>query len=226
MIAAIVNPSSANGKTGKEWSAIQSVLESELGKINVFLTKSQLHAVELTRQALKLGAKTVLSVGGDGTLNEVVNGFFEDDTPLNSTATLAIISRGTGADFVRSCAFPNTLHEIAYAIKTGTPQPCDVIRVTLKPVEGALRKRYVINVADVGVGGLVVNFVNGNSKYLGGTLSFFLASLRATLWEYKNVPLRIELDGELISENIPHYFVAIANGSYFGGRMHIAPHAK
>jgi YegS/Rv2252/BmrU family lipid kinase len=226
MIAAVVNPSSANGKTGKEWSAIQSALESELGKINVFLTENQLHAVELTRQALKLGAKTVISVGGDGTLNEVVNGFFEAGKPLNNSAALAVVSRGTGADFVRSCAFPGTIHEIAYAIKTGTPQPCDVIRATLKPVDGALPERYVINVADVGVGGLVVNFVNGNSKYLGGTLSFFLASLRATLWEYKNVPLRIKLDGELISENIPHYFVAIANGRYFGGRMHVAPDAK
>lgn len=98
--------------------------------------------------------------------------------------------------------------------------------MTLEPVGRAPRKRYFINVADVGVGGTVVDIVNKTTKFLGGTLSFFLAGFRATLLEYKNVPLRIELDGKLISEHTPHYFVAIANGSYFGGRMHIAPNAK
>lgn len=226
MIAAIVNPTSAHGKTGQEWSAIRSALESGLGKFKAFLTETRLHAVELTRQALKSGAKTVISVGGDGTLNEVVNGFFEDGKPLNNSAALAVVSRGTGADFVRSCAFPDTIHEIAHTIKAETPQPCDLIRTTLKPVDGAPCERYLINVADVGVGGSVVDIVNKSSKILGGTLSFFLAGLRATLWEYKNAPLRIELDGALLSENLPHYFVAVANGSYFGGRMHVAPDAK
>jgi len=226
MIAAIVNPASANGKTGKEWTAIKSTLKSELGKIETFLTKTRLHAVELTRQALKSGAETVISVGGDGTLNEVVNGFFEDGKPLNGSAALAVISRGTGSDFARSCAFPNTIREIAHTIKTCVPQSCDVIRMILEPVDGAPRERYFINVADVGVGGLVVDIVNRSSKILGGTLSFFLASLRATLLEYKNAPMQIELNGELISGNTPHYFVTIANGSYFGGRMHIAPDAK
>ena len=225
MIAAIVNPTSANGKTGKAWSTIQSVLVAELGKIGVLLTKTHLHAMELTRRALQAGAETVIAVGGDGTLNEVVNGFFEAGQPLNPSAKLAFIARGTGSDFARSWTLPK-IHEIASAIKTNVAQPCDVIRMTLEPVNGSPRERYCINIADVGVGGLVVDLVNKSSKFWGGTLSFFLAGLRATLLQYKNVPLRIELDGQVISEQTPHYLVAVANGRYFGGRMHIAPGAK
>lgn len=226
MIAAIVNPKSANGKTDREWSAIKSALEADLGEIEAFLTETRLHAIELTRQALKSGADTIIAVGGDGTLNEVVNGFFEHGKPLNRSARLAVISRGTGSDFVRSCVFPKIIPEIAQIIKTRAPQPCDVIRMSVEPVYGLPRERYFINVADVGVGGLVADLVNKTTKILGGTISFFLAGIRATLLQYKNSPLRIELNGTVLSERTPHYFVAIANGSYFGGKMFIAPNAK
>ena len=76
MIAAIVNPKSAGGKTGAQWSAIKAVLERELGTFTVLETRQKLAAIDLTRQALKDGAEMIISVGGDGTLNEVVNGFF------------------------------------------------------------------------------------------------------------------------------------------------------
>lgn len=132
MIAAIVNPKSANGKTGKEWWAIQAAMETELGEIVVFFTEAHLHAVELTRQALKSGAKAVIAVGGDGTLNEVINGFFEQGKRLPTSATLAVISRGTGGDFARSCALPDTIREVVHTLKTRSFEPCDVIRMLLQ----------------------------------------------------------------------------------------------
>lgn len=226
MIAAIVNPASANGKTEKEWPAIRAALESEFDIVKAFFTGARFHAAELTRQVLKEGAITVIAIGGDGTLNEVVNGFFENGQPVNREARLAVLLRGTGGDFVRSCSFPRTIPEIVRSIKRRALQPCDLIRMMLEPLNSGPPERYCINVADVGVGGRVVNIVNNSPKSLGGTLSFFLAGLQATLFRYKNVPLRIELDGKVIRENTPHYFVAVANGSYFGGGMHIAPEAK
>jgi diacylglycerol kinase family enzyme len=96
----------------------------------------------------------------------------------------------------------------------------------LNPIAGGRRERYYINVADVGVGGQVVEIVNNSPKFLGGTLSFFLAGLRATLFQYRNAPMHIELDGQVLSMNDLHYFVAVANGRYFGGGMHIAPDAR
>ena len=226
MIAAIVNPASADGRTEKEWPAIRSALESELDPVKVFTTGARFHAAELARQVLKEGATTVVAVGGDGTINEVVNGFFEDGQPLNRDTRLAIILRGTGGDFVRSCSFPRTIPDLVQNLKQGKAQPCDVGRMVMEPVNGGPPERYFINVADVGVGGLVVDIVNNSPKFLGGTLSFFLAGLRATLFQYKNAPLRIEVDGKVMSEQTPHYFVAVANGTHFGGGMHVASEAK
>jgi diacylglycerol kinase family enzyme len=94
------------------------------------------------------------------------------------------------------------------------------------PLNEEPSERYYVNVADVGVGGQVVDIVNNSSKSLGGVLSFFLAGLRATLFQYKNAPLHLELDGRIICTGVRHYFVAVANGRYFGGGMHIAPNAR
>lgn len=225
MIAAIVNPKSGGGKTGARWSAIQSVLEQALGTITVFETRQKLDAIELTRQALKGGAQTILAVGGDGTLNEVVNGFFEDGDPIHPTAKLAVILRGTGSDFVKTCKLPGAIEELTQAIKAGDSAPCDVVRATVKPISEEPRERYFINVADVGIGGPVVNLVNSSSKRLGGKISFLLAGVRATL-QSKNFRMTVKLDGEILCEQRPHYFAAIANGRYFGGGIYIAPKAR
>ncbi|GAK60283.1 diacylglycerol kinase catalytic region [Candidatus Vecturithrix granuli] len=225
MIAAIVNPKSGGGKTGERWAAIQSALERELGTFTVLETRQKLDAIGLTRQALKDGTQTIIAVGGDGTLNEVVNGFFEDGVPIHPAAKLAVVLRGTGSDFVKTCKLPGTIEELTQAIKTGDASPCDIVRATVKPISEEPRERYFINVADVGIGGPVVNLVNNSSKRLGGKITFLLAGAQATL-QSKNFMMRIKLDGETICDQQPRYFTVIANGKYFGGGMHIAPEAN
>ena len=111
------------------------------------------------------------------------------------------------------------------AIRNGDSSTCDVVRATLKPLTGEPPKRYFINVADVGIGGPVVDLVNKNSKRLGGKITFLLAAIQATL-QSKNFMMRVKLDGEVICDRQPVYFAAIANGRYFGGGMHIAPYAN
>lgn len=226
MITAIVNPVSANGKTASAWPDILTALEAELGIVQVQFTKERYHAAELTRQAIRLGATTIVVVGGDGTINEVVNGICQQPSSLNLCPKLAIILRGTGADFARCWETRPSIVEIARSIRRGESHPCDVVRMRLNPIAEGSRERYYINIADVGIGGQVVEIVNNSPKFLGGTLSFFLASLRATLFQYRNMPMHIELDGKVISAKHPYYFVAIANGQYFGGGMHIAPEAR
>ncbi len=225
MLAAIVNPKSAGGKTAKEWPEMQRILKAELGALDVRLTEHRLHAVELTRQALKSGAETVVAIGGDGLLNEVVNGFFEHGRPLNHAATLAFFSRGTGSDFIRSWDRAISFQEFVHAVKNSVSQACDVIRIRLNPIDGTLKERHCINMADVGIGGLVVEMVNRRPKFLGGTISFLLSGIQAGL-THKNFPLELELDGEPLGDYARHFLVGIANGSYFGGGMHLAPQAK
>lgn len=224
-ITAIVNPTSGAGKAGKTWTTIQAALERELGLITVVETRQKLDAVVLTRQALQSGAETVIAVGGDGTLNEVVNGFFKGGDRVRPSAKLAVLLRGTGSDFVKTCTLPETIEELTQAIKKGNSAPCDVVRATLQPIAGEASERYFINVADVGIGGPVVDLVNKSSKRLGGKISFLLAGVQATL-QSKNFRMNVKLDGEILCEQRPHYFVAIANGRYFGGGIYIAPKAR
>ena len=224
-IAAIVNPKSGAGKTGRNWTVIHSALEQALGTVTVFETRQKLDAIALTRRALRGGAQTIIAVGGDGTLNEVVNGFFEDGAPIHPAAKLAVLLRGTGSDFAKTCKLPGTIEALTQAIKTGDASPCDVVQATLKPITREPSERYFINVADVGIGGPVVDLVNKSSKKLGGRITFLLAGARATL-QSQNFMMRVNLDGEVLCEQQPNYFAAIANGRYFGGGMHIAPEAS
>src|SRR2546427_13242312 len=116
---AIVNPRAGGAKS------FQLPLPAE-----IFETKAPGHAIELTRQAIKWGARTIIVVGGDGTINEVVNGFFEDEKMISTDVELSIVPRGTGSDFVRvlNRAVPRgdrrmiDLMKVEYATMDGRPE--------------------------------------------------------------------------------------------------------
>ena len=93
---AIINPKSANGRTAKAWGRVRSRLDQDIVSLE---TRAPDYAIELASAALKRGMRTVIAVGGDGTINEVVNGFFEDGRLLEPDAVLGVIPFGTGSDF-------------------------------------------------------------------------------------------------------------------------------
>jgi YegS/Rv2252/BmrU family lipid kinase len=222
----IVNPNSAGGQTRRRWPRLEATLREAIGAFQPLFTERAGHATALARQALRDGAELVVSRGGDGTLNEVVNGFFDaarPAAPINHTAALALLPAGTGGDFPKTLGTPRDFDHAARALAAARPRPIDVGRLEYLDHEGQPALRHFINIASFGIGGLVDRYVNRSSKALGGKASFFLASLRATL-AYKNAPVRITLDEGASSERTV-YSVAVANGRYFGGGMKIAPDA-
>lgn len=226
MITAIVNPTSADGRTARRWPHLQAALETELGLFPVRFTQHRNHAVELAVDAVRDGASTILAVGGDGTVHEIINGLCRQPDSAFRRTRLAIFLQGTGGDFAKSWRVPASAAEMAAAIRQGHSHPCDVVKIRLRSLSGSSDERFAINVADIGVGGQVVELVNAAPKRFGGTVTFFLASLRATFFQYRNTPMRIELDGTPIQTDSAYYFVTVANGRYFGGGMHIAPAAR
>src|SRR5688572_7091462 len=94
-IVAILNPKSQSGRAARV-----------PGSFEVLETKAPGHAIELTRRALESGAKIIVAVGGDGTINECVNGFFENDRLVAADAALGIIPHGTGSDLRRVLNLP------------------------------------------------------------------------------------------------------------------------
>ena len=102
----IVNPASDNGRTARRWPGIARAAAGRGLDLDVRATESAGHASELTRTALREGAGLIVAVGGDGTVSEVANGFFDGDDPIRPEAELAVVPRGSGCDFVKTFGIP------------------------------------------------------------------------------------------------------------------------
>ena len=98
----VVNPQSAGGKTERRWPELRATIQEAYGAFEERFTRRAGDATTLTREALVAGADLVVAVGGDGTINEVVNGFFDDQGPVRPQASFGIVPAGTGGDFIKT----------------------------------------------------------------------------------------------------------------------------
>jgi YegS/Rv2252/BmrU family lipid kinase len=225
----VVNPRSQNGALGRRWPDLARTLSREMGAFEVVMTQAPGDATRLARSALAGGADLVVAVGGDGTIHEVANGFFDDDErPLRPGAALGLLPFGTGGDFRKTIKVPKQLEDAGRVLARGRRQTIDVGSLTYRQggAHGAPGRRLFVNIASFGIGGLVDQIVNTSSKMLGGRVSFLMGTARAAL-RYKNQRVRMVFDGDedkFVEATINN--VAVANGQYFGGGMHIAPEAR
>jgi YegS/Rv2252/BmrU family lipid kinase len=162
-------------------------------------------------------------VGGDGTLNEVVNGFFRNGAPIPTATKLAMVPLGTGGDFRRTLRIPEDTKAAIQVISTGLVRRLDAGCVTYQDHQGSTAVRHFINIADAGYGGEVVSRVNTGTKALGG-ITFKVVGL-TTLLGWKNKPMTVVIDG-VTHELAKAQQVVIANCQYFGGGMRVAPSAS
>lgn len=226
--AFVVNPNSANRTTGRDWPAIESEARRYFPGMDVRFTSGPMQAAELARAALRDGADLIVSVGGDGTHNEVINGFFEAGTLVRPGSAFAVLSRGTGGDFRKTLGlgrcFGKAIAAAVAELARCRLAPCDVGKLTFIDHTGRQAVRMFINITSFGIGGEVDAEVNRATKALGGKASFFIGSFRATL-RYRNRHVRVAVDGCSVWDD-KIYNVAVANGRYFGGGMMIAPNAE
>lgn len=219
----IINPVSANGKTRSNWPQIKATLEQTGLAFDTAFTTGRLDATYIAREALKNGYETIVSVGGDGTLNEVANGFFDNDVMINESSQLGIIAGGTGGDFIRTLSYPKDFAAACQVIARGQTRAIDLGKMNYTNNQGQAVTSYFINIAGFGLDGAVVDRVNRTSKFFGGFLSFLYGTIAGTL-EFHSFPLTLEVDGQLVYEGMTTV-VTVANGQYFGGSMQIAPGA-
>jgi diacylglycerol kinase (ATP) len=217
----IVNPASGNGKTGLRWGGIEERLCLEGAQFEVAFTQEPGHATHLASQAVQAGARTIVSAGGDGTLNEVLNGLAVGGQ-FDPELRLGIIPSGTGTDFVRGLGLTRDPLEAGLRLLTAKARRVDVghIRCRLGKDEST---HFFINAAGLGFDGEVCDRVNRSSKALGGTTPY-LAQLLFSLFAYRNKHVRWALDGEERSEVLNS--IIVANCRYFGGGMHVSPHSQ
>src|SRR4030042_145985 len=93
----IVNPASNRGRTRKRWGEIRDALRGFFKEFRYEFTEKPCHATELTREAIRSGTELVIGVGGDGTMNEIANGFYEGPDIINPESALGIVPSGTGS---------------------------------------------------------------------------------------------------------------------------------
>ena len=172
---------------------------------------------ELAQRAADDGAELLVVVGGDGSVNEVVNG-----VAGRSNVELAVIARGTGWDFARSLALPRKADDAIAVALAGRTRAIDLGRVAYRPWAGGEAQAWFANVASVGMSGAIAQRANDTSKALGGKVSYVWATF-AVFARWKNGEVTVTVDGERRQARM--HDVVVANGPFFGGGMKISPGA-
>ena len=202
---------------------MESWLPSSGLPYEVTLTTRPLEATEIAQRAVLESRPLLVAVGGDGTLNEVVNGFFRNGAPLPTTSKLAMVPLGTGGDFRRTLRIPVEPKAAIDVLKTGMVRRLDAGCVTYTTSDGATAVRHFINIADAGYGGEVVHRVGNGTKRFGSA-AYMIGGI-GTLLRYKNKPMTVNIDGA--THELPRALqVVVANCQFFGGGMKMAPAAS
>ena len=218
----IINPNAGNGKGEKDWNKISSFLTKEHLSFKTEFTERKGHAINLTLQAISAGFRKIITVGGDGTLNEVVNGVFTNNycSPIN--IALSLIPVGTGNDWGRMFGIPLDYEKAVRIVSENKTLLHDVGMISY--YNGTEKKnRYFINIAGLGFESVVVRKTNyQKDKGHGGKLIYFY-NLLTSLLSYKNTKAEIIIDGKKIDANV--FSVNVGNGRYCGGGMRQTPDA-
>jgi len=215
----IVNPVAGAGKTAKKWPQIMSLLKKIGLRFEHDLTEAPGHAIELAKSAAKKGYELVVSVGGDGTLNEIVNGLY--DAGNISAIMIGIIGTGTGSDYIRTVGVPHDHEEACHRLLN--PKKLVVDLGVIEYVNnGRAVKRLFVNFAGLGFDAEVVKATTQKFKALG-TLPSYLVGLLATLLSYKNKEVSLKVDGKVEDRKV--CTIITSNGKYGGGSMLVAPQA-
>ena len=215
----IVNPAAGAWKTARRWPYISDLLKRFGLRFEHDITEAPGHAIELAREAARRGYDRIVSVGGDGTVNEVVNGIYGSGNI--DRVMLGIISTGTGSDYTRTIGLPRPFQEMCQCVVKPRRLAVDV-GVVEYTNGGGVEQRLFVNFAGMGFDAEIVRRTTRQYKSLGGTASY-LAGLFATLLCYRNKPVTLVIDGEVVTRKV--CAVIMNNGRYGGGGMQTAPDA-
>ncbi|MDI6767013.1 MAG: diacylglycerol kinase family lipid kinase [Bacteroidota bacterium] len=221
----ILNPASSAGRTGRQQDKIIDKIDQHLGKkYSLCVTQKPLEARMYAYRAIMDGCKLIIVVGGDGTINEVVNGFFSDGKIINPECSLGIINSSTSGGFVQSIGLPLTIEEQLGIILRGESCMVDLCKINFQNQDRCSAERYYINECQIGIGGIVVRDVQAQHKRFGGRLAFGLITLKSALG-HKGTLYNLQTDEDKETE-LQLHGVVVANGTFMGGGMKLTPKAK
>jgi len=220
----VVNPKASIGKGEKDWPVIKDLLTESGLDFDFVLTERYGHAIELVRDSItEKGYKKIVSVGGDGTNNEIINGIFTQNRFPSNEITVGIIPVGTGNDWRRTFNIPESYQQIVDVIKNGRIFPHDIGKVVYYN-HGDTKVRYFLNAAGTGLNEMVCKRTNRlKSEGKGGAVRYML-STAFCLFSFNCVHVKLEVDGQEVMED-DILSISIGNGKYNGGGMMMMPQA-
>ncbi len=222
----VVNPRSGAGRTGRDWPNIERALRAAYPHMTLAVTQKTGDATALVRHALNEGHHEIVAVGGDGTINEAVNGFFDSNGPVVPDAVFGFITSGTGGDFRKTFGLAPGYDAAIARLREAPVRAIDIGRLSCLTLTGQPVVRYFANIGSFGLSGAIVNAVNRAriAKLFGGKFAFAFHSALGLL-TYRERVVRVRVDGDY-DEIASISTVAVANGQFFGGGMRVAPQAR
>ena len=251
--AIVVNPNSASGLTGKNWDNLYVMIKRLFGdNSEIAFTEKSGDGTNLTRNFLKKGCKKIVAIGGDGTINEVANGFFEEDIqihgssseynnkgndsfltqavfkPINSAAVMAVFPCGTRNVLVKSLDLPADFAECCQNFETYKLQKVDVISVKATNIENHSKTamRIYLNAAEIGIGAEVIDKAKKVRNVVNNRLISTVTGLVTTVPTYESNLCEISIDDGHETILTKMTMGIVANGKFLGGGFKAAPDAN
>jgi YegS/Rv2252/BmrU family lipid kinase len=219
-ILLVVNPRAGDGRTGVLGRLVSALAGLDLVP-DIAETTGPGHATRIAQEAADDGRRFIVAVGGDGTVNEVVNGLVDAEagTVRGEDPVLGVVSAGSGCDLVRTFGLDRAPEVMARHLATPATTRIDLGRVRLVGVDGAPATKVFANVAEVGFGGTVASVARRLPARLGSQR--YRIGIVAAWGSFRRVPMTVQHDGGVHRERLCN--VVVANGQFFGGGLKVAP---
>jgi len=219
----VINPVSGNGEGVKVWKQIQGMLDAENWHYSFGISEFHKHSIQLVTEKYKEGIRHFIGIGGDGTLNEMVNAIMNSPQgEAQSPCVIGLLSVGTGNDWVKSQTEKLTVENLIAKLKTEQSIFHNVGAVNVGETKNPF---YFMNIAGAGIDGFVVNELEKSSESGKPGKLVYLQSLLKALFRFKAPSTKVTIDEE------PSYsgqalLMAASIGAYFGDGMHLSPNAN
>jgi len=218
----ILNPHAGSGRGKKDQAEILDRLTKADFSYELAISEFPKHIIQLTIDAIERGFRNLIIAGGDGSLNEAVNGIFSQNFCFPEEITVGMIPVGTGNDWIKTFGIPNYYNEAVKILNQGEIMRQDIGRITFS--ENDLTKNcYFANMAGFGFDAMVATKTNQLKNKGRNGISLYLQALSSSLFNYRTTKTQVVIDGQKIDELI--FSVSIGIGKYNGGGMMQAPGA-
>jgi diacylglycerol kinase (ATP) len=215
-LAVIANPHAGDGRVGRELPALERGLAGRGLEYSLRLTDGPGDATRLATDAMDAGVRFLVAVGGDGTIQEVVNGMFRDGRPIMDDPVLGLVPAHSGCDLVKSFGLPGDVDAACGHLLGDNTYPFDVVKVAFTDPDGRPAIRYSVNLAEIGFGAAVAARTAGRAGRSRSFLAFWSTFFRTRVRD-----VRIEADRSVYEG--PAFNVIVGNAQFASGGMRLSP---